>query len=77
MPDFTQATVVSVGYAPNARVAQQMELAFERVEGPRSYRVTEHSASKDVYIWRGAGLRVDKATFLRMLDFFSLYRETE
>jgi hypothetical protein len=54
-----------------------MDLAFERVQGPITYRLSEYGAAREATLWRGEGLRVDKATFLRMFDFFSLYRAGE
>jgi hypothetical protein len=77
VPDFAQATVVSGGYVPNDRVQRGMDLAFERVQGPITYRLSEYGAAREATLWRGEGLRVDKATFLRMFDFFSLYRAGE
>jgi hypothetical protein len=74
VPDFTRATVISMGYVPNERVQQGMNQAFERVQGPFVYRLVEHGAAREVTLWRGEGLQVNKATFLRMFDFFSLYR---
>jgi hypothetical protein len=72
VPDFAEATVLCLGYVPRERVSDQMARAFDLVQGPECYEMTEHSATKSMCLWRGSGLRVDKAAFLRMFDFRAL-----
>ena len=72
LPDFDEAVVVAQEYAPPARVDAELRQIFEEVSGPQRERLTEYGASKIVYLWKGRGLRVDKAEFARRLDFFAL-----
>lgn len=73
IPDFTEATVISLDFVPPSQVDNQVRRAFAQVEGPLTIEVSERGASKRVHLWRGKGLSVSKNEFLQMLDFFTLY----
>jgi hypothetical protein len=72
IPEFEDATIVSLEYLSPTVVSSRLNMAFDRVEGPQSLSYAEYGATKEVQIWEAEGLQLDQVAFLEMFDFLTL-----
>ncbi|MEJ2737439.1 MAG: glycosyltransferase family 39 protein [Anaerolineae bacterium] len=72
IPEFRDATVVSLDYLPEELVTPRLEAAFEGITGPRSLRYEEPDVAKEVRIWQAEGLRLEHEAFVQQFDFLTL-----
>jgi 4-amino-4-deoxy-L-arabinose transferase-like glycosyltransferase len=77
MPQFRDATVVSLDYLPEALVSARLRDAFQRVIGPQRFQFVERGATKEVRIWRAEGLHLDQEDFLHTFDFLTLLEASQ
>jgi len=76
IPEFKDATVVSLAYLPADVVSSRLNQAFHQVEGPRNLSYFEYGTTKEVQIWQAEGLQLDQPAFLEMFDFLTLLEAT-
>jgi hypothetical protein len=72
IPEFEDATIVSLAYLSPDVVSSRLSQAFHQVEGPSSLRFFEHGTTKEMLIWHAEGLRIDQLAFLEMFDYMTL-----
>lgn len=72
IPETRDWTVVGLDYLPPELVTERMAQAFAGVAGPDRFAHQDLDVAKVVYVWRGEGLTLDQATFLRTFDFLTL-----
>jgi 4-amino-4-deoxy-L-arabinose transferase-like glycosyltransferase len=75
IPDFDDATIVSLAYLPEDYLTARLRDAFRRVEEPRQLVYLERGAIKEVYVWQAQDLQIDQATFVQRFDFLTLLEE--
>lgn len=72
IPQFRDATIVSLDYLPDDLVTLRLQAAFERSIGPRHLYYEGPGVVKEVRIWTADGLQLDHDAFLQQFDFLTL-----
>jgi predicted membrane-bound mannosyltransferase len=76
IPDFEDATIISLEYLPEDFVTGRLRQAFQHVEGPRRIQHSERGATKEFRMWQARGLQIKPITFLQEFDFLTLLEES-
>ena len=74
LPAFEEATVISLGYLPEACVTPQLVATFDTVSGPDRLTLDE-TAGKTLHVWRVAGPGMSRDQLAARLDFLTLWEQ--
>jgi hypothetical protein len=73
VPPLTDVTVIAADYLPVNLLTARLAPAFEALSGPERMTLASSAGDKTLWIWDGAGLKLDTAAFLDDFDFLTLY----